>query len=127
MLTEDRRNEVQTRARAAIAQRTLRRDAWWGYPLSIGLFLTVFIGYSTWAAVLKTGYFSDPYISPIFSPCLAANCERATFRLLGAWWIVSPALIVVLLPVGFRVTCYYYRKAYYRAFALAPNFGPPAC
>jgi len=32
-----------------------------------------------------------------------------------------------VLPVGFRVTCYYYRKAYYRAFSVAPNFGPPAC
>src|SRR5205814_8928563 len=39
----------------------------------------------------------------------------------------SPALIVVVLPGGFRVTCYYCRKAYYRAFSIAPNFGPPAC
>jgi hypothetical protein len=51
------------------------------------------------------------------------NCEHPTFRLLGSWWIVSPALAVMWLPIGFRVTCYYYRKAYYRSFWLSP----PAC
>src|SRR5436190_19721082 len=127
MLTQDRRNEIRTRARAAIDQRTLRRDAWWAYPFTLAVFLTVFIGYSTWAGLLKTGYYSDPYISPIFSPCLAANCAKATFRLVGEWWFLSPALLVIVLPVGFRVTCYYYRKAYYRAFSFAPNFVPPAC
>ena len=60
----------------------------------------------------------EPYISPIFSPCLAVNCEHATFRLIGTWWILSPALIVIVLPIGFRMTCYYYRKAYYRADVL---------
>jgi hypothetical protein len=51
------------------------------------------------------------------------NCEHATLRLLGSWWIVSPALAVMWLPIGFRVTCYYYRKAYYRSFF----FSPPSC
>ena len=30
---------------------------------------------------------------------------------------------VIWVPLGFRLTCYYYRKAYYRAFFL----DPPAC
>jgi len=34
-----------------------------------------------------------------------------------------PALLILVFPLGFRVTCYYYRKAYYRAFFL----DPPAC
>ena len=34
-----------------------------------------------------------------------------------------PALIILIFPLGFRMTCYYYRKAYYRAFWLSP----PAC
>jgi hypothetical protein len=32
-------------------------------------------------------------------------------------------LIILIFPLGFRFTCYYYRKAYYRAFWLSP----PAC
>jgi len=32
-------------------------------------------------------------------------------------------LLILGGPLGFRVTCYYYRKAYYRAFFL----DPPAC
>jgi hypothetical protein len=39
------------------------------------------------------------------------------------WWPFSPALLILGAPLGFRVTCYYYRKAYYRAFFL----DPPAC
>ena len=123
VLTESDRNRIQTKARAAIEQVTLRTDPWWGYPLSIALFLTVMLVYSTWAGLQTSGYFAEPYISPIFSPCLAANCEHATFRLIGSWWMVSPALIVMLLPIGFRLTCYYYRKAYYRGMF----FSPAAC
>ena len=40
---------------------------------------------------------------------------------LPAW--ISPALLILWMPGGFRLTCYYYRKAYYRAFFL----DPPAC
>lgn len=129
MLTEERRFEVQSKARAAIRRRHLRNDPWWGYPVWIAFFLTVTISYSTWAGLLKSGYFAEPYVSPIFSPCLAVNCEHATFSLIGEWWFVSPALLVIWLPILFRLTCYYYRKAYYRAFSLLPipNFGPPAC
>jgi hypothetical protein len=123
VLTEDRRSEVRFKARAAIEEATLRVDPWWGYPLSIAAFLTVTIAYSTWAGLQTSGYFAEPYISPIFSPCLAVNCEHATFRLIGEWWFLSPALLVMWLPIFFRLTCYYYRKAYYRGMF----FSPPAC
>ena len=36
---------------------------------------------------------------------------------------LSAALIILIFPLGFRLTCYYYRKAYYRSFWLSP----PAC
>ncbi len=32
------------------------------------------------------------------------------------WWTISPALLILIFPLGFRLTCYYYRKAYYRGF-----------
>src|SRR5207237_947001 len=33
---------------------------------------------------------------------------------------LSPALLILGGPLSFRATCYYYRKAYYRAFFLHP-------
>jgi len=39
------------------------------------------------------------------------------------WWTISPALLILIFPLGFRFTCYYYRRAYYRSFWWAP----PAC
>ena len=52
-------------------------------------------------------YEVDGYLSPFFSPL--------TFEsVLPAW--ISPAFLVLWVPLGFRATCYYYRKAYYRAY-----------
>ena len=31
--------------------------------------------------------------------------------------------MILIFPLGFRMSCYYYRKAYYRSFWLSP----PAC
>ena len=51
------------------------------------------------------------------------RAARSDFGQPFAWWPLSPALIILIFPLGFRMTCYYYRKAYYRAFWLCP----PAC
>ena len=123
MLTQDDRDRIQAKARAAIEGATMRKDPWWTYPAAMAGFLVAMLIYSTWAGLQTTNHYAEPYLSPIFSPCLAVNCEHATFRLVGAWWIVSPAVLVMWLPISFRVTCYYYRKAYYRSFWLSP----PAC
>ena len=37
--------------------------------------------------------------------------------------MLTPAMLILPGPAGFRLTCYYYRKAYYRSFAM----DPPAC
>ena len=34
-----------------------------------------------------------------------------------------PGPVILVFPLGFRLTCYYYRKAYYRGFWASP----PAC
>ena len=112
--------------RARIAARTLRQDRWWTGPLVTGLVLLAFIVYATWRAFENAYYYSAPYLSPFYSPCLATNCVPGTSDLgtvVGDWWKLSPALIILVFPLGFRLTCYYYRKAYYRAFWLSP----PAC
>ncbi|GAB2704256.1 hypothetical protein [Kitasatospora kifunensis] len=116
-----------TTKRAAIPERTLRTDRWWLPQLSTAAGLLVFIGYSTWRAFSGTHYYAAPYVSPFYSPCLATNCVPmrggADWAVIGDWWRLSPALLVLIFPLGFRMTCYYYRKAYYRAFWASP----PAC
>jgi hypothetical protein len=113
-----------TSGRAAIAARALRTDRWWVQPLITAVALVAFIVYSTFRAFQNAHYFAEPYISPFYSPCLTTGCEGDTFPKLftGPSWI-SPALYILIIPLGFRLTCYYYRKAYYRSFWLAP----PAC
>jgi hypothetical protein len=109
--------------RARIGARSLRRDRWWLQPLVTVAVLAGFVVYGTWVAFANRDYFADPYLSPFYSPCLAKSCEDPTWAIVGGWWPLSPALLVLPFPLGFRLTCYYYRKAYYRSFWWAP----PAC
>jgi len=103
---------------------TLRTDTWWLPVARDALFLGVVLLYSLWASLQTSGYAVDNYISPIFSPCLTSNCgEHANLALVGDWYKWSPALLVAAFPIVFRLTCYYYRKVYYRAYFLSP----PAC
>jgi hypothetical protein len=114
-----------TSGRAGITARTLRVDRWWLQPALSVAALTAFIVYATWRAFANGDYYAAPYVSPFYSPCLAANCVPGTddVTVVGHWWGLSPALLILVFPLGFRLTCYYYRKAYYRAFWLSP----PAC
>jgi len=111
--------------RASVESRTLRPDRWWLPPLTTFVVFVAFIVYSTWRAFSGDNYYSAPYISPFYSPCLTDNCVEGSndFGSPIGWWGLSPALIILIFPLGFRLTCYYYRKAYYRAFWLSP----PAC
>jgi hypothetical protein len=111
-----------TRAKGFYQQvATLRKDAWWVEPALTVMMLTTFIVYTTWAALVNAHYFADPYLSPFYSPCLSTNCAHPTIALFN--WPLSPAILILWAPAGFRLTCYYYRKAYYRSFWLSP----PAC
>ena len=92
----------------------MRRDAWWLEPVPVVIVLGLFGVYATLRAFEGTYYEWGPYLSPFYSP-LIDPAHR--------WWPLSPALLILGGPLGFRVTCYYYRKAYYRAFFL----DPPAC
>lgn len=103
--------------------RTLRQDLWWVEPMLVVLGLGSFIVYTTWAALQNAYYYVEPYLSPFYSPCISANCTHVDIPLIGTWWNLSPAILILWIPAGFRATCYYYRKAYYRSF-----FGlPPGC
>jgi hypothetical protein len=108
---------------------TLRTDTWWLQPAIVVLVLGSFIVYSTWAALQNAHYFVPPYLSPFYSPCVSTSCRHLTFGYgfpdarLPILGVVSPAFLILWGPGLFRLTCYYYRKAYYRSFWLSP----PAC
>lgn len=100
-----------------------RRDRWWVAPLTVAVGLGICGVYATWAIVAGSNFFVDPYLSPFYSPCITSQCP-AEVRFLGIdWWPFSPAILLMWVILGFRTTCYYYRKAYYRAYFL----DPPAC
>ena len=116
---------VQGAGRAQITERTLRQDNWWLSPLVTFVVFTAFVVYATWRAFSGEHYYASPYLSPFYSPCMGAQCVEgsADFGRPFDWFPYSPALIILVIPLGFRMTCYYYRKASYRAFWLSP----PAC
>jgi len=93
---------------------TLRRDAWWTELVPIVLLMGGFSVYATLRAFEGKFYEWGPYLSPFYSPLIDPQHH---------WWPFSPAILILAGPLGFRATCYYYRKALYRAFLL----DPPAC
>ena len=116
--------------RAKIKERTLRTDKWWIEPAITFGVLFSFVIYATFRAFEGANYYKDHLISPFYSPCLSKACEPEAvflgFNPISAEifnFALSPALIILIFPLGFRMTCYYYRKAYYRSFWLSP----PAC
>ncbi len=118
---------IATPGRAQISAKTLRTDRYWVQPLATFTLFVLFIIYATWRAFENAHYYRTPYISPFYSPCLTGKCASGASDF-GHWipgdgWPLSPSLLILIFPLGFRLTCYYYRKAYYRAFWLSP----PAC
>jgi len=120
--------------RTGLAANT-RQDLWWVSPVLVLAGLSAFVAYATWAALQGAHYWAGSYLSPFYSPVLfsdpsapgAAPLDHAWFGAWPSWWPsflpASPAILILIFPGLFRFTCYYYRKAYYRAFA----WTPPAC
>lgn len=114
---------------------TMRKDGWWIPSLLTFLGFSAFIVYSTWAAFQGQYYSYGPYLSPMYSPLIweAVGQPLSGHAWLGAWpsWLpaslliqpITPAVLILWAPGGFRFTCYYYRGAYYKAFWA----DPPAC
>lgn len=90
---------------------TQRRDAWWLEILPVIVVMGGFSVYATVRAFEGNYYEWGPYLSPFYSPLIDPEHK---------WWPLSPALLILAFPLGFRATCYYYRKALYRAFLLDP-------
>lgn len=126
--------------------KTSRRDTWWLFPAITLIYFLSFVVYSTWAAFQGEHYFyagkpgavgaeggwESQYLSPMYSPVLWTDSLRrgaapVDDAWIGEWpsWLphtllglipLTPALLILWMPGGFRLTCYYYRGAYYKAF-----------
>jgi hypothetical protein len=119
------KNGVDAPGRAPISQPHLRIDNWRKSPILTFLGLSFFVLYSTIRTVSQQDFFVDKYhyLSPFASPCLSTKLcgGAAEFGTLGDFPHLVP-LAILTLPflLLFRLTCYYYRKAYYRAFWQSP-------
>ncbi|HEY7223116.1 MAG TPA: hypothetical protein VH561_05820 [Micromonosporaceae bacterium] len=119
-------------ARAAISAKTLRTDRWWIEPAYTVAGLSVWLLWGVIHTIFIRNYYFDEgpghhYLTPFFSPCLSNACvpgsaEFGTFIPANVP-LVPFALLSLPFLLLFRLTCYYYRRAYYRSFWLSP----PAC
>jgi hypothetical protein len=119
---------VDSPGRAPISKPNLRTDNWKKSPLLTFIGLSAFVLYGLIRTATQSAYFIEgahySYLSPFASPCVSSSCVEGSSHF-GHWFGAFPAMIplaIVTLPflLGFRLTCYYYRKAYYRAFWQSP-------
>lgn len=120
-------NGVGAPGRASIPKATLRTDNWRKAPVVTFILLSAWVIYALVRTVVQSAYFDrqDHYLSPFYSPCVTASCQPGSHDL-GVWFGHFPPILpfaIVTLPflLGFRLTCYYYRRAYYRAFWQSPS------
>jgi hypothetical protein len=118
--------EAPARTRAQISERTFRKDPWWRAPRITATLLTIWVAYATVHVFTGHWYYvaKDNYLTPFFSPCISGECVSGASSL-GHWFPAIPPIIpyaLISLPfvLGFRLSCYYYRRAYYRAFWRSP-------
>lgn len=91
---------------------TQRTDAWWAGPLVTALALVAFFFvYAPLRTIHNKFYEWGPLLSPFYSPLIKWDG-------MPPW--LSPAMIILPFPGLFRLTCYYYRKAYYRSLFADP-------
>ena len=81
----------------------------WLYPGFVVVALAAFGLYSLWVVFLNRRGLYAPYLSPYYSPLILPSGP------------VPPAIWIAWAPLAFRLTCYYYRKAYFRGFFAHPR------
>jgi hypothetical protein len=118
--------EAPARTRAQISERTFRKDPWWQGPRITAAGLTIWVLYAVVRVFMGHWYFVPKYhyLTPFYSPCVSGECVPGSSAL-GHWIpavppIIPYAFVALVFVLGFRLTCYYYRRAYYRAFWRAP-------
>jgi hypothetical protein len=117
------------KVRAKIDQRTLRTDNWRTYPIVTLVIFTAWVAYATIRAMVGADFYVEQYhyLTPFYSPCVNEACGKAaefgTFLPAATPFFIPYAALSLPFLLLFRLTCYYYRKAYYRSYWASP----PAC
>jgi hypothetical protein len=118
---------VFSSTRAQIPQRTLRIDNWLKSPIIIDLGFAAFVIYATVRAFWGSAYWVAPYhyLTPFYSPCVSTACQPGSSHF-GHWvgdlpWFIPMAFVSLPFLLLFRLTCYYYRGAYYRTVWQSPT------
>ena len=99
--------------------RTSRTDRWTFAPTAIGLGLAVFVVYALFSAFVWGPVFGGAIRGGRLPLAVLLAAHR---RRVAAGWL-SPAIFILWIPLGFRTTCYAFRRAYYRSYFA----DPPAC
>jgi hypothetical protein len=84
----------------------------WLYPAWVVFWLGLFVVYAGLVVLFESSGRYGPYLSPFFSP---------EINLRAGGFLIPPAIWVAWAPLLFRLTCYYYRKAYFRSFLWHPR------
>jgi hypothetical protein len=117
------------KTRATIRERTLRTDNWRTYPIVTVVVFTAWLAYGLVRSMMGENFYVEQYhyLTPFYSPCINEACgpaaEFGTFLPAGTPFFIPFAALSLPLLLLFRLTCYYYRKAYYRSYWASP----PAC
>ena len=128
--TADRKaTGVFSPGRAQIAARTLSTDNWLKSPIVTDLGFAAFIIYATVRAFMRDDFFVEKYhyLTPFYSPCLSKACGEASefwpqiLPTSGPLSLLPYALLSLPFLLLFRITCYYYRGAYYRSVWQSPT------
>jgi hypothetical protein len=110
--------------RPDLAPRQWWRDRWWS---SVFLGSARFSVYANWAAFQKYYTLRTLHFAVLFARAFRQRFPARTVRpqaiVVPGFLPFSPALLILWIPGLFRLTCYYYRGAYYKSFWA----DPPAC
>jgi len=80
----------------------------WLYPTFVVTALSLFGLFAIWVVFFQSRGDYYPYLSPFYSPLIHVGP-------------IPPGVWVAWAPLAFRLTCYYYRKAYFRSFFWHPR------
>ncbi|HEV2033535.1 MAG TPA: hypothetical protein VGU71_04965 [Candidatus Dormibacteraeota bacterium] len=80
----------------------------WLYPAFVVVTLSLFGIFAVWVVFFQPEGYFRPYLSPFDSPPITVGK-------------IPPGIWVAWAPLVFRLTCYYYRKAYFRSFFWHPR------
>ena len=107
---------------------TFRTDKWWIQPLVMGTILILFGVYTIAVLLIEHGaigsyendfiYYNENgahYVSPISSP--GPNAIPSDIL---SFWPLPATLLFIWAPLGFRGTCYYGRRVFYRSLLANP-------